>query len=81
MDRFEAERVYFPALRDWVYLDHGTSGLFPTYSHAVMQAYLDKGMSYGMTGKELEDYWEYTDFVRGKTAKMLHQNLRICVII
>lgn len=72
MNQFEEERKYFPALRDWTYLDHCTSGLYPSYSHEKIQKYIDKGMNYGMTGRELEEYWEYTDEVRKETAKLFH---------
>lgn len=70
MDVFEKERSYFPALQHWTYLDHCTSGLYPSYSHDLMRNYIDRGMEYGMPGKDLEAYWEYTDEVRKDAAAM-----------
>ena len=69
-EKFEEQRQYFPALRDWVYLDHASAGLFPSYSHAVMTRYIDRGTYHGMPFEAFAEDWAALDRSREDIAAM-----------
>lgn len=71
-NKFEAQREFFPPLKQWAFFDHGTSGLYPTYAHDIMSSYLDRGLNFGMTSEDFANYWLYTDDARWEIAKLFH---------
>lgn len=72
--KFLEQRCFFPPLKTWAFFDHGTGGLFPTYSNDVMIEYLNHGQNYGMTFEEFAGYWDFTDRAREDAAAMFNCN-------
>ena len=48
MDKFEQERKHYPILKEFAYLDHGTSGMIPQYSCDIMCEYLMNRTAFGL---------------------------------
>lgn len=72
LDKFEAERKHYPALQNWVYLDHASGGLYPDYSTKAMQEYIQGMSQNSMTFKEFTETWDFADETRHVVAEMIN---------
>lgn len=71
-EKFAGERDYYPALMHWIYLDHASGGLYPSYSTEAMKAYLDGMSENSMTFQEFTETWDFADEMRTEVARMFH---------
>lgn len=68
---FTQERQHFPALQNWVYLDHATFGLIPQYSLDAMCDYLNKRNTQGVNSNQFFGMWEEADAFRAVLGQMV----------
>ena len=71
-EKFAKERENYPALKNWVYLDHASGGLYPTYSTEAMKNYLEEMSENSMTFQEFTETWDFADSKRKSVADMFH---------
>jgi selenocysteine lyase/cysteine desulfurase len=68
----EKQRREFPAFEKYVYLDHATTGLIPSYSLKAMNEHLSRRNEQGIDGAEFWGIWERADNIRALIGKMIN---------
>lgn len=69
--KFEWERKNYPVLKDWVYLDHPSSGLIHKAGYQAMEDYLRDRLEHGLSYEDYVSNWRFADALREDIGRML----------
>ncbi len=69
--KFEWERKNYPVLRDWVYLDHPSSGLINRSSYNAIQEYIKDRYEIALSYEDYVSNWRFADDLRDDIGKMI----------